>query len=135
MRREHLPRSVHYPGDRAEQYRSAAAPLGPVLDQVDPRDDVDDRVAVDRENSRITGQQQSIRLVELNADVELRQRPGHDIADADAAGIGVVMKQPGQRNLLHAADRMAVAQDRQLRDAAGLQADGRLPRRLCRARW
>ena len=56
----------------------------PVLDQVDPGDDVDDASPSDRQDARVAGQEQAVGLVEVDRDVHLRQRPGHDVADADA---------------------------------------------------
>ena len=107
----------------------------PVLDQIDAGDDVDDRHAVERQHAGVAGHEQTIRLVELHADVELRERPGHHLADADRRRVEIVVQQAGERHLLNAADRVAVVQDRQLRDAAGLQQIGGLGSRRLRARW
>ena len=34
-----------------------------------------------RQHAGVAGQQQAVRLVEVDVDVQLRQRPGHDLAD------------------------------------------------------
>ena len=52
--------------DDGVRTRSAAAPLRPVLDQVDPGDDVDHGHAVECQHARVAGQEQAIRLVELH---------------------------------------------------------------------
>ena len=81
----------------------------PVLNQVDPGDDVDDRPVGRRQHARVAGQEQAIRLVEMDVDVELGQRPGHDVADADRLGIERVVQEAGERHFLDAADGLAVA--------------------------
>ena len=53
--------------------------------------------------------------------LDLRQRPRHHIADVYGRRIAVIVQEPGQRQLLYAADRHAVLQHRQLRDPGCLQ--------------
>ena len=62
-----------------------------------------------RQYARVAREQQSIGFVQMHRDVELGQRPGHDVADEDRFGIKVVVQEPGERDFLDAADRPAVA--------------------------
>ena len=100
--------------------------LVPVMDQVDAGDDVDDRSLRHGQHAGVAGQEQAIRLVEVDPDLELGQRPGHDLVDGHLARVAAVVQDPGERHFLDAADRLAVAQHRELRDPGRLeQLDGR----------
>ena len=65
--------------------------------------------------------------------LDLRQRPRRHIPEVDGRRIAVIVQELGQRQLLYAADRHAVLQHRQLRDAGCLQQGDGVRRRRVRA--
>src|SRR5262249_35359105 len=95
--------------------------LVPVLNQVNPRQDIDHLAILYGKNAGVAGQQQTIRLIQWYRDIELRQRLGHDFAYSYLRWISVVVQQPGQGHFLNAADRLAVVEDGQLREPGRLQ--------------
>src|SRR5262249_60893169 len=90
-----------------ETAASFPACLVPVLNQVDARDDVDDLTVLDGEDAGVACEQQAIGFVEVNGGLNRGQRAGHDLVDGYFGRIAVIVQHTRERDLLHAADRLA----------------------------
>src|SRR5262249_34966020 len=59
--------------------RSLLPLLVPIVDQIDTGDDIHDLAVGRREDSGVSRQEKTVRLVQVRAHVELRQRLSHDL--------------------------------------------------------